>query len=46
MNALVNGGLIKDKAIAKEIFEKIGLDINVRGESLSIEDFKKLCEEL
>lgn len=46
LNALVNGGLIKDKAIAKEIFEKIGLDINVRGESLSIEDFKKLCEEL
>ncbi len=44
MNALVNGGIFKDKAQAKAIFESMGLDMNVRGENLSIEDFAKLCE--
>lgn len=46
MNALVNGGLINNKNEAKEIFEKLGFDVNVRGENLSIEDFEKLCQEL
>ena len=46
MNALVNGGIIKDKAQAKELFEKLGLDINVRGENLSMQDFADLCDEL
>lgn len=46
MNALVNGGLIENKTKAKEIFEKLGFDINVRGENLSIQDFAKLCDEL
>lgn len=46
MNALVNGGIIKDKAQAKELFEKLGLDINIRGENLSMQDFADLCDEL
>ncbi|MBR3674279.1 MAG: 16S rRNA (adenine(1518)-N(6)/adenine(1519)-N(6))-dimethyltransferase RsmA [Clostridia bacterium] len=46
MNALVNGGIIKDKAQAKELFEKLGLDINVRGENLSMQEFADLCDEL
>ena len=46
INALVNGGLIANKTKAKEIFDKLGFDINVRGENLSIQDFAKLCEEL
>lgn len=46
MNALVNGGIIKDKTQAKELFEKLGLDINVRGENLSMQDFANLCDEL
>jgi len=44
MNALVNGGIFKDKTQAKDVFDKLGLDVNVRGESLSIEDFAKLSE--
>ena len=44
MNALVNGGIFRDKTQAREIFESMGLDMNIRGESLSIEDFAKLCE--
>ena len=46
MNALVNGGIIKDKTQAKELFEKLGLDINVRGENLSMQDLANLCDEL
>ena len=46
MNALVNGRIIKDKAQAKELFEKLGLDINVRGENLSMQEFADLCDEL
>lgn len=43
MNALVNGGILKDKNEAKEIFEKLGFDINIRGEKLKLEDFANLC---
>ena len=46
MNALINGGMVKDKAKAKELFEKLGFDINIRGENLSIHDFAKLAEEI
>lgn len=46
MNALVNGGILKDKNQAKEIFEKIGLDLNVRGENLSMQDFAKICDAI
>lgn len=44
MNALVNGGIFQDKSQAKEIFEKLGLDLNIRGENLSMEDFAKISE--
>ena len=46
MNALVNGGIFKDKVQAKEIFEKLGFDVNIRGEKLKIEDFANLCDAL
>ena len=46
LNALVNGGVFKDKNQAKEVFEQVGLDLNVRGESLSMEDFAKLCQHI
>ena len=46
INSLVNGGVIKDKNLAKQIFEKMGFDLNVRGENLGIEDFSRLCEEI
>lgn len=46
LNALVNGGVFKDKNHAKEVFEKLGLDLNIRGETLSMEDFAKLCQNI
>ena len=46
INSLVNGGVIKDKNLAKQIFEKMGFDLNVRGENIGIEDFSRLCEEI
>ena len=46
LNALVNGGVFVDKQAAKDAFNRIGLDVNVRGESLTMEDFNKLCEEI
>lgn len=46
MNALVNGGIIKDKDECKAVFEKLGLNVNVRGESLSMEDFARLSAQL
>lgn len=42
INALVNGGIIKNKEIANNIFEALGLDSNVRGETLTIEQFAEL----
>lgn len=46
MNSLVNGGVFKDKDQAKAVFEEIGLDMNVRGENLSMQDFKNLCDKI
>ena len=42
VNGLVNSGIITDKVKIKEIFDNIGLDINTRGEKLTIEQFAKL----
>ena len=44
MNSLLNGGIFKDKNQAKEVFESLGFDLNIRGENLSFEDFAKLCD--
>ncbi len=46
MNSLVNGGVFKNKDQAKAVFEEIGLDMNVRGENLSMQDFKNLCDKI
>lgn len=42
MNSLVNGGAIKDKNQAKELFDALNLDYNVRGETLSMEQFSDI----
>ena len=42
VNGLINSGIITDKTKIKEIFDNIGLDINTRGEKLTIEQFAKL----
>ncbi|MBR2240178.1 MAG: 16S rRNA (adenine(1518)-N(6)/adenine(1519)-N(6))-dimethyltransferase RsmA [Clostridia bacterium] len=46
MNALVNGGVFKNKEDAKNVFEKLELDQNIRGETLTIQDYKRLCDEI
>lgn len=42
MNSLVNGGILKDKNQAKELFDALNLDYNVRGETLSMETFSNI----
>lgn len=41
-NGISNSGIVKDKNILTEIFEKLDLDSEVRGETLSLEQFAKL----
>ena len=41
INSMVNGGMLKNKEQAIEILNKLGIDRNIRGETLSIEQF---CE--
>ena len=43
-NCLVNGGF--DKNLVKSTLEKLNIDENIRGESLSIEKFGELSEAL
>ena len=43
-NCLLSGGFAKENI--RLAMEKLGLDENIRGEKLSIEDFGKLSEEL
>ena len=44
VNALVNGNMCKEKEEAERIIKSIGLDPKIRGEKLSLEDYKKLSE--
>ena len=46
LNSLVNGGVFVDKQEAKCVFDELGFDINVRGESLRMEDFARLCTHI
>ena len=41
-NGLNNSGLIKDKDSLNEIFKELGLDENIRGEKLTLEQFANL----
>ena len=43
-NCLINNGF--DKLLVKNSLQKLNIDENIRGESLSIESFGKLAEEL
>ena len=46
VNSLVNGGVISSKEEAEKILTSIGLDTKIRGEKLSLEDFKNLSEKI
>lgn len=45
LNALSNAKIVS-KGDGIKIFEKLGLDINIRAEKLNLEDFAKLSDEL
>ncbi len=46
INGIMNSGIIKDKEKIKKIIEEIGLDVNIRGEKLSIEQFANLANSI
>jgi 16S rRNA (adenine1518-N6/adenine1519-N6)-dimethyltransferase len=43
LNALTNSGLITNKEKLKQVLEKINLDLNIRGEKLTLEQYAKLA---
>ena len=46
INGICNGKLVNSKEEGKELLHKLGLQENVRGESLSIEKFAEMANEL
>lgn len=44
LNALVNGNIIENKEKGKEILKKINLEENIRGEKLTIQEFKRIAD--
>ena len=46
MNALVNGGIVKNKDEVKKLFDDLSIDYNTRGETLSIEKFAEISNYL
>ena len=42
LNGLNNSGIIKDKESLKEILQKLGLSVDIRGEKLTLEQFAEL----
>ena len=46
INALVNGKIIPTKQMAEEMLSLLGFDTNIRGEKLTLEDFKKIYDYL
>lgn len=43
-NALINGKIVTSKERIQEIFDKLGIEKNVRGENLSLEQYESLCK--
>ena len=46
INSIVNGGIVKSKEEAKQLFDDLDLDYNVRGETLTIEQFARMSNYL
>lgn len=46
INALTNTNIFKNKDEATKILEELGLDLNVRAEKLSIEDFSNITNKI
>lgn len=46
LNALVNNNIFNSKEQGAEILKKMDMDVNVRGEKLSLEDYARLSDEI
>lgn len=46
INSIVNGGIVSNKEEAKRILDELELDYNVRGETLTIEQFARMSNYL
>jgi len=46
LNALVNNNIFGSKDQGVKLLEELGMDINIRGEKLTLEDFAKLSDKL
>lgn len=46
INSLLNGGIIKSKQQAIDIFNELGIELNTRGEKLTIEQFCEISNSL
>ncbi len=46
LNGLLNGGIVKNKEEGKKLLQKLNLPENIRGESLSIEKFAEIANEI
>ena len=46
LNALVNNNIFSSKEECSNVFKKINLDLNIRGEKLTLEDYAKLANIL
>ena len=46
LNALLNSNIINNKQEGISILEKLNLDVNIRAEKLTLQDFAKLAKEI
>jgi 16S rRNA (adenine1518-N6/adenine1519-N6)-dimethyltransferase len=42
VNALANGGLLNNKCDVEKMIQELGLDTKIRGEKLTLEDFRNI----
>ncbi len=46
VNALVNGGIFQDKFQAEEVLKSLNIDIKIRGEKLTLEQYNELSKKI
>lgn len=46
VNALVNGGIFNSREELEMILQQLGIDTRIRGENLSLEDYKKIADKM
>ena len=44
INALINGKVLKNREEAEKVFSKLGIDLQIRGEKLTINQYKELSD--